>query len=214
MPGLDPGIHEQKGGREAALSHLGRAMRNPFKLWWRHVRGPCYRVLGRSKLFILRLRHRLCTRLKTLSSQALQVKVTVKLYTKRALHSLRIQRKKTFDGARRHWAQFDRRLIRLRYEIQGRITKHSKAIIGTLMVVAPAVSLWFAPLLQNAVGAYFTAERFAVLRSLLASTGGALIGATAIGFSVVMIAVQLNFARMPHGLFRRLSSDARLLGAF
>ena len=41
-----------------------------------------------------------------------------------------------------------------------------------------------------------------------------MIGATAIGCSVVMIAVQLNFARIPHGLFRRLSSDFRLLGAF
>ena len=64
------------------------------------------------------------------------------------------------------------------------------------------------------MGAYFNPDRFAVLRSLLASTGGALVGATAIGFSVVMVAVQLNFARMPHGLFRRLSSDPRLLGAF
>jgi len=40
------------------------------------------------------------------------------------------------------------------------------------------------------------------------------VGATAIGFSVVMIAVQLNFARMPHGLFRTLSSDFTLLGTF
>jgi hypothetical protein len=52
------------------------------------------------------------------------------------------------------------------------------------------------------------------LRNLFASIGGALGGATAIGFSVVMIAVQLNFARMPHGLFRKLSLDFRLLGAF
>jgi len=64
------------------------------------------------------------------------------------------------------------------------------------------------------VGDYFNPERFAALRSLLGTIGGALVGATAIGFSVVMIAVQLNFARMPHGLFLRLSSDARLLGAF
>jgi hypothetical protein len=44
--------------------------------------------------------------------------------------------------------------------------------------------------------------------------GGALLGATAIGFSVVMLAVQLNFARIPHGLFRRVTSDFRLIGAF
>ena len=29
-----------------------------------------------------------------------------------------------------------------------------------------------------------------------------------------MVAVQLNFARIPYGLFRRLSADFRLLGAF
>ena len=29
-----------------------------------------------------------------------------------------------------------------------------------------------------------------------------------------MIAVQINFARMPYGLFRRLSSDFGLLAAF
>jgi hypothetical protein len=69
-------------------------------------------------------------------------------------------------------------------------------------------------MLQKSVGEYFNAERFAVMRNLFATTGGALIGATAIGFSVVMIAVQLNFARIPQDLFRKLSSDVRLLGAF
>src|SRR6185437_7908250 len=70
------------------------------------------------------------------------------------------------------------------------------------------------PLVQNSVETYFDAERFATLRNVLAIIGGALIGATAIGFSIVMIAVQLNFARMPPGLFHKLSSDLRLLGAF
>lgn len=59
-----------------------------------------------------------------------------------------------------------------------------------------------------------TGDRLGALRSLLVTVGGALIGATAIAFSVVMLAVQLNFARMPFGLFRRLSSDARLLTSF
>ena len=92
--------------------------------------------------------------------------------------------------------------------------RHSGIVAGIVIIMALIVSFLFAPALQNVVGDYFNSERFPSLRGLLASTGGALVGATAIGFSVVMIAVQLNFARMPHGLFRRLSSDVRLLGAF
>lgn len=46
------------------------------------------------------------------------------------------------------------------------------------------------------------------------AVGGSIIGATAIVFSVVMLAVQLNFARIPFGLFRKLSSDLLLLSCF
>lgn len=51
-------------------------------------------------------------------------------------------------------------------------------------------------------------------RSLILSVGGALIGATAIVTSLVLFAMQVNIERMPHGLFRRLSTDGRLLVAF
>ena len=39
-------------------------------------------------------------------------------------------------------------------------------------------------------------------------------GAAAIVTSLVLFAMQVNIERMPHGLFRRLSADLRLLGAF
>lgn len=45
-------------------------------------------------------------------------------------------------------------------------------------------------------------------------TGGTLVGAAAIVSSLVMFAMQVNVERMPHGLFRRLSEDLKLLGAF
>jgi hypothetical protein len=200
-------------------------MRNPLKLWWRHIRGPWtgYRVpatpfenyvIGRSKLFFLKSRYRLHNWLKAPPLLAPRLRTTVKRKARRSQRLLRVRGKKAFDGARRHLAQVDRRLIRLRYEMQSRVARRSRAIISAVMIVAPVVSFWLAPTWQDAVGAYFNPERFAVLRSLLSSTGGALVGATAIGFSVVMVAVQLNFARMPHGLFRRLTSDPRLLGAF
>ena len=41
-----------------------------------------------------------------------------------------------------------------------------------------------------------------------------MIGATAIVASFVLFAMQVNVQRLPHGLFRRFSSDVRLLGAF
>jgi len=52
------------------------------------------------------------------------------------------------------------------------------------------------------------------LRGLILSIGSALIGATAIVTSLVLFAMQVNIERMPHGLFRRLSADQKLLGAF
>lgn len=44
--------------------------------------------------------------------------------------------------------------------------------------------------------------------------GGSLVGSAAIAFSLVMFAMQVNVERMPHGLFRKFSSDPKLLGAF
>jgi uncharacterized membrane protein len=122
--------------------------------------------------------------------------------------------KKALRAARRRLALTDRRIILIRYGLQNRLATHRRVATGVTLLTVIIVSFFFAPVLQNAVEAYFNAERFSLLRSLLATTGGALVGATAIGFSVVMIAVQLNFARMPHGLFRKLSSDLRLLGTF
>lgn len=59
-----------------------------------------------------------------------------------------------------------------------------------------------------------TADEIGVLQSVILTIGGALIGAAAIAFSLVMFAMQVNVEKMPHGLFRKFSTDARLLGAF
>lgn len=52
------------------------------------------------------------------------------------------------------------------------------------------------------------------LNNLFLAIGSALIGATAIAFSFIMFAMQVNIERMPFGLFKRLSSDRSLLIAF
>lgn len=88
--------------------------------------------------------------------------------------------------------------------------------LATLVLLAAALSSVLAmPSLQRVAGGYFSdGESLATLRALLGGTGAALIGAAAIAFSLVVFAMQINVERMPHGLFRRLSSDIRLLSSF
>lgn len=84
-------------------------------------------------------------------------------------------------------------------------------LIGGLMMVS-AIS---APALQTYLEPYFSQPgRIDSFKALYLSLGGAMIGATAIAFSLIMFAMQVNVERMPHGLFRKFSSDAKLLGAF
>jgi len=82
----------------------------------------------------------------------------------------------------------------------------------TVLIVTSAV---FIPVLQSYFEPYFSEPgRLDSVRALFLTLGGALIGATAIAFSLIMFAMQVNVERMPHGLFRKFSSDVKLLGAF
>lgn len=85
-------------------------------------------------------------------------------------------------------------------------------IFLTVLMIVSAISV---PALQNHLEPYFSQTgRLDSIRALFLSLGGAMIGATAIAFSLIMFAMQVNVERMPHGLFRKFSSDVRLLGAF
>jgi hypothetical protein len=55
---------------------------------------------------------------------------------------------------------------------------------------------------------------FGDFRSLFLQLGSALIAATVIAFSLIMFAMQVNVERMPHGLFRKFSTDIRLIASF
>jgi hypothetical protein len=87
---------------------------------------------------------------------------------------------------------------------------------GAAAVLAGLLLTYFSlPFLKAFVGDYFkSSETLGALRSLLGGTGSALIGAAAIAFSLIVFAMQTNVERMPHGLFRKLSSDRRLLVSF
>lgn len=73
----------------------------------------------------------------------------------------------------------------------------------------------------SAVASYFYILNFDepaldpnLTQSVALAVGASLIGATAFVFSLVLFAMQVNVERMPYGLFRRLSRDMLLLGAF
>jgi hypothetical protein len=118
-------------------------------------------------------------------------------------------------ATREYQALLWRRYYFARYHTMLWANRHVGAIVATLLTAFIFLSAVTTPAIQNVVGQFFaTDERLATLRNFLVALGGALVGATAIGFSVVMFAVQMNFARTPYGLFRKLSSDFRLLGAF
>jgi hypothetical protein len=135
----------------------------------------------------------------------------IKIKTARLLRTIKRKRK----GARRYYAALYRRLEIVRFRTSNWKTRHVRKLftlaVGGLLI-ASVVTFQF---IQIPIEIYFTqVDLLLSLRSVLGTVGGALMGATAIGFSVVMVAVQLNFARIPHGLFRKLSSDFKLLGAF
>jgi hypothetical protein len=107
------------------------------------------------------------------------------------------------------------RLYVIRYQYLILQSRHGPiAIIGILLILF-GVSTFGIPALQELLEWRFaTQPQAALLRPVFLTLGGALIGAAAIVSSLVLFAMQVNVERMPHGLFRRLSTDWRLLGAF
>ena len=84
-----------------------------------------------------------------------------------------------------------------------------------LLLLLLSESAYLSPALQNVLASYYSTEHAVEgLRGLILNVGSALIGAAAIVTSLVLFAMQVNIERMPHGLFRRLSADRKLLGAF
>ena len=93
--------------------------------------------------------------------------------------------------------------------------RYTAIAILVVLILLVAVSFYLSPPLQASLEIHFTTEDAVHgLQRLLLNVGTALIGAAAIVTSLVLFAMQVNIERMPHGLFRRLSTDRRLLGAF
>ncbi|MDD2272217.1 MAG: hypothetical protein PHP95_15760 [Desulfuromonadaceae bacterium] len=109
------------------------------------------------------------------------------------------------------WQHF----YRIRYRVL--VWKSRHGLIAGLAGVGVIIfaSAVLAPHLQRALQPYL-AEKDSLgnIRSLFLNIGSALVGASAIAFSLVVFAMQINVERMPHGLFRRLSSDRIILLSF
>jgi hypothetical protein len=103
----------------------------------------------------------------------------------------------------------------VRYRVLLFLIENATLIYACLLVLAATITALWLPKLQISLESFFaTEERLQGLRSFFLSVGSALVGAAAIVSSLVLFSMQVNIERMPYGLFRRLSADRRLLGAF
>ncbi|MBS1145167.1 MAG: hypothetical protein H6R14_2573 [Proteobacteria bacterium] len=114
--------------------------------------------------------------------------------------------------------QVKQRLRRAYYEWQNRAMglwfRGWPALLFIFGICLAVIGYWaVGPALQAEIGE-LDKDRLTAVETLLVTVGGSLIGATAIVSAMVVYALQVNVERMPHALFRRLSSDLRLMLAF
>jgi hypothetical protein len=93
--------------------------------------------------------------------------------------------------------------------------RYQVKIVTVLLAISLIVSFALVTTLQKQLEPYlFGLDRVTMVRDLCLNLGSALIGATAIAFSLIMFAMQVNVERMPHGLFRKFSTDSKLIFTF
>lgn len=128
--------------------------------------------------------------------------------------TIRLSTQKVSVLVARGIAQLWQKFYWARFRVSNQMVRRGYIAVLAVILLLIGTSAYFAPLLQRVLEPYFDQNRISVLRDLFLALGGALIGATAIAFSLVMFAMQVNVERMPYGLFRRFSTDARVLTAF
>lgn len=111
----------------------------------------------------------------------------------------------------RYWQYF--------YTIKNKLTttiiRYKKIFIPLIFLGLFILNYFIYPKINGIVEPYFQiGDRINGIQTLFIALGGAMIGATAIAFSLIMFAMQVNVGRVPYGLFRKFSSDLRLLSIF
>ena len=113
------------------------------------------------------------------------------------------------------YAQFWQYYYRYKNWYLFKTVKYKITFITVVLFFLLITSCFLAHKFNSVLGSYFSVQdRFNGFRTLLVTLGSALIGATAIAFSLIMFAMQVNVERMPYGLFRKFSSDPKLIGSF
>lgn len=106
-------------------------------------------------------------------------------------------------------------IYRVQYQLGVWRLRYGNIASYAVLILLVSATTYLSPVVQDVlVSHYSTGPELESLRSLILNVGCALIGAAAIVTSLVLFAMQVNIERMPHGLFRRLSADRKLLGAF
>lgn len=122
---------------------------------------------------------------------------------------------RTRKAIRRRIAALWQYAYRAKYWLAGWGLRYGSIAFSAGLVLLVSASFYLSPALQSTLEVHYATEQaIERLRGLILNTGSALIGAAAIVTSLVLFAMQVNIERMPHGLFRRLSADLKLLGAF
>jgi hypothetical protein len=101
------------------------------------------------------------------------------------------------------------------WQIKSQMTKRAVWLQIAASLLAAAAAAVGAIVGQDAAEKHFADPvLLQSLSSWLVGLGAALVGASTIGASMILFAMQVNVERMPHGLFRRLSRDPQLMITF
>lgn len=126
-------------------------------------------------------------------------------------------RLRTFHKAVGSWIVINRAKSRL--NINYHLIRLRNFIVKYIILIS-AIILTFSIIMSFILEYYFHIDIESILAksnqidSMLIGTGSALIGASAIAFSLIMFSLQINIERMPHGMFFRFSRDVRIVTYF
>jgi len=154
------------------------------------------------------------TRWKILSSRAIKILDIMRQLT-HSIKSLII--KFSSEKIPRFIALFWQHFYRRQHQFRAWQSRNSVRVFAATAVIYTMLLCLFVPEIQNFLTSYLLnihADGLDKFQSFLLTLGGALIGGSAIAFSLVMFAMQVNVERMPHGLFKKFASDKQLIGAF
>lgn len=139
----------------------------------------------------------------------------IKVHLKAGATGIQAMSRKAIRTISRSYALLWHRFYWLRYRLSVWRMRYGTTGILVAIIVLMCGTAYFCSSLQSVLEPLLSApNRLGDLRSLFLALGGGLIGATAIAFSLVVFAMQVNVERMPQGLFRKVSKDPRIIGAF